>query len=328
MLEFFLLVFALDLVFKKFSMYKVFVGFLLAFLLFAISLSVGLYIYQFGPILWSTPEKWGSLGDFFGGVLNPFFAFLSLMLLLFTLRQNQQALLQNKDALEINNAELGLTRTELSESREALQEQAKILTRQTFEGTFFQMLSLHQDLTNSIDLYNKDTQHDTKGKDCFKILYGRFRKSARQEKDNSSSMEDKIFDVLYQKEHRLKIAELLKDKSYVDKKYSSFLRNNNSEVSHYFKSLYNIVKFVDSSDFSRDKVYIDTIRSQLSTYELALLFYNETYHPGRLKFKVYIEKYSLFKNMNRQVLLDEKAHLKYYKPSAYGDANDPHNVPQ
>ncbi len=289
---------------------------LLILLVLFIALSIGAYSYKFGVGLWDTPEKWGSLGDFFGGVLNPFIGFLTVFLLLFTLKQNQKALEQNAE-------ELKLTREELSDSKTALQEQASILTKQTFEGTFFQLLSLHQDLTNAMDFYNKDTKHTTTGKDCFKVLYNRFSKTAKQDfKSEYQVKSTNPFEIM--EESRLegirldKVTKEIECKEYISQCYSLFMKENSSEVSHYFKSLYNIIKFVDDGSFSSDYIYINTIRSQLSNYEAALLFYNEIYNSERSKFKGYIEKYALFKSMNTDLLLNKGIHMKFYKDSAFG----------
>ena len=58
--------------------------------LFALSLAaacVATYLYQKyfpGPIL-ADHSKWGMLGDFFGGILNPIFSLLALLALLLTI---------------------------------------------------------------------------------------------------------------------------------------------------------------------------------------------------------------------------------------------------
>ena len=297
---------------------KLYVTPLLIFLGIILFILIVLYISKFGFGLWSKHEDWARLGDFFGGVLNPIIALVSLVLLLSTLKQNEKALSQNKEALEYNGEELKLTRQELSGSTEALQEQAKLLRKQTFEGTFFQLLSLHQDLTNSIDLYSKKTQYTTRGKDCFKTLYYKFSKIVLKEEENKGAtlvnvIENIIIKEKYKHEVRINIGNI----EYIRSSYKKFIRKNNSEVSHYFKSLYNIIKFIDESNISEKEIYINTIRAQLSTYEAALLFYNEIYHPGRVHFKKYIEKYSLFKNMQKDVLLSEKMHVKFYNKSAF-----------
>jgi hypothetical protein len=43
----------------------------------------------------NSAEQWGQLGDYFGGTLNPAFAFLSFLAVLFTLRQNSLGKMQD-----------------------------------------------------------------------------------------------------------------------------------------------------------------------------------------------------------------------------------------
>lgn len=58
------------------------------------------------------PAAWGQAGDFFGGMLNPFLAFCSFMLLLYTIK--------------IQTEELKLTREELQKSASAAQKSVEI----------------------------------------------------------------------------------------------------------------------------------------------------------------------------------------------------------
>lgn len=282
-----------------------------------IIVSVALYTYKFGVGLWDTPEKWGALGDFFGGILNPVLAFSSLVLLLATLRQNHKALSQNEDALRLNNAELEMTREELSESKKALIQQAEILKKQSFEGTFFNLLSIHQDLVNSIDLVAKNNKV-TKGKDCFKPFYQRLRDNFNQLRYNKS-LDPEYFSIHFDKKY-LREKELdekwLLSEEYIKSSYMAFYGFEQDEIGHYFRNLYNIIKFVDQSDIEKKKLYINILRAQLSTYELALLFYNCLSPVGSIKFKPYIEKYALLKGVNSKILLRE-SHKDLYKSTAF-----------
>ena len=81
-----------------------------------------------------TTDKWaslGQLGDYFGGVLNPAFALLAFVALILS--------------LVVQRIELRYTRTELERSSNAMEAQAKLLAKQAFEGTFFNLLRLHLD---------------------------------------------------------------------------------------------------------------------------------------------------------------------------------------
>lgn len=108
--------------------------FLLGFALLAASTSIYTFVDQFGWGYWKKIEEWGATGDFFGGILNPIFAFLSLILLAYTLRQNQKA-------LENNSEELKLSRIEISNSVSAQQLQVHQAKMQRFEDTFFSLLN-------------------------------------------------------------------------------------------------------------------------------------------------------------------------------------------
>ena len=88
---------------------------------------------------------------------------------------------------------------------------------------------------------------------------------------------------------------------------------------HYFRHLYRIYKFVDTSCLIEDDEryeYTCIIRSQLSEYELVMLFYNCLTPNGREKFKPLIEKYSVFNNLRNELLanIEDK---KIYHQGAY-----------
>ena len=54
--------------------------------------AIGIFISHFGFGFASNIGNWGAVGDFFGGILNPTFALLSLILIAYTLMQNKKAL--------------------------------------------------------------------------------------------------------------------------------------------------------------------------------------------------------------------------------------------
>ena len=109
--------------------------------------------------------------------------------------------------------------------------------------------------------------------------------------------------------------------------YEQFFAHYQPYVGHYFRHLYNVVKFVHEHEFfdqkeckekecKEKKRYTNFIRAQLSSDELGVLFYNCLSNRGA-KFKDLVEKYALLEDMNFVVLLNQK-HRKLYAPSAYG----------
>lgn len=89
-----------------------------------------------------------------------------------------------------------------------------------------------------------------------------------------------------------------------------------AEVFHYFRSLYNIFKLIDNASVKDHKTYTNIVRAQLSTYELLLVFYNCAARPSS-KFTPLIEKYALFKHLDKSQLIDQED-KSLFKSSAYG----------
>ena len=80
-------------------------------------------------------------------------------------------------------------------------------------------------------------------------------------------------------------------------------------LDHYFRYLYRIIKYVDDSElFSKDdkrkQYYVSIVRSQISCYELLLIFYN-CQLSNHKKFKDLIEKYTFFNNLRAHLLATE-----------------------
>lgn len=247
------------------------------------------------------PTNQGTFGDMFGAV-NALFSGLAFAGLIATL-------LYQKNELKLQREELKLTREELQGQRKEFEEQNKTLKRQRFENTFFNMLSLQQEIVANLS-------YD----DVEKIMSG-------------NPLKPEVKHILYNGRtifHELYlnlIVSTTHNKSYYGIKqaiivhgveiYSSIPLT--TRFDHYFRHLYRIYKYVDSSDLIADEErynYACIIRSQLSDYELVMLFYNCLTENGREKFKPLIEKYTTFNNL-RDELLANKEHKKEYVETAY-----------
>jgi hypothetical protein len=181
-------------------------------------------------------------------------------------------------------------------------EQNNTLKQQRFENTFFQLLTLFNSIVNSLDLRKSSAKTDviSTGRDCFEIFYKRlvgFLKNSKQHIPNYNIIDAPIEEVL--------------------KAFDEFYRQNRSDMSHYFRTIYHIIKFVDRSEVANKRQYIAIVRAQLSSYEQILLFYNCLHENGKQKFKPMIESYALFKNIDDSLLINED-HMSEYKQSAYG----------
>ena len=116
---------------------------LVGFIVTGVVLAICFYWINVGHSLTTSSEHWGQLGDFFGGILNPFLGFFTIVLLLATLRQSREALAQGRDALLTNKEELVETRREVRASAEALHQQVEAMKQQRAQEDTHYQHSLH-----------------------------------------------------------------------------------------------------------------------------------------------------------------------------------------
>lgn len=254
-------------------------------------------------------SSWGTLGDFFGGTFNPILAFLSLVMLLVTLYQNQR--------------ELSLSRKEFKDSAQALRLQADTLQKQRFEDTFFALLDQHNRILDRIleDLASYENQENSN--------YGRTL---------TRIMRERIIGGGYEFRIESKIIDL--------KEAKTNLLNNTSPLNQYYRVLYQLLKFVASScpestikgDFSRrrlratnassgEKVYTNIIRALLPddvTLLLAINCYHEGENDSSENYKLLVERYAFFEQTRMPQAINYNLNLiaeiaSYYENNAFGD---------
>lgn len=204
-------------------------------------------------------EKQGQFGDMFGAV-NALFSGLAFAGLIITL------ILQRK--------ELILQREELEQTRGEFVEQNKTMKRQRFENTFFNLLSLLQDITNNIEYECPDgaDYFKAKGRDVFKKFY------------NVKNNFNETFGIKgYLRNHQV----------------NDLLQYSDIDVfNHYFNSIDGIIKYVDTSELLEKQErypYIVMLRNMLSDSELYILFYYYASCGGW--HKDIAEQYALFYNV-------------------------------
>ena len=262
-------------------------------------LIIGLWIATY-CILKDNADK-GTIGDMFGSI-NALFSGLALAGIILTI------LLQRK--------ELKFQRDELKETRKEFETQNETLKLQRFENTFFNILNLHHQIISEIDYtYYKNKERG-----------GGFRPlNVNEEKELVTITGRDVFRFKYNSMHST-------IKSSPDLYASIYINTYNqsqTDFGHYFRNLYRMIKLVDETDFfynssktPEEEVfkikyrYTSIIRSQLSDYELLMMFYNCLSEKGHEKFKPLIERYSLLKNLSRE-LLPIETHTNLYHEKAY-----------
>lgn len=262
----------------------VFLGFIFFF--------TGLYVYFF---LNHNMEDLNLLGDFYGGSVASLWSLAALLFIFVAFLGQKQQLINQQREVRYNQFELKATRLELLRQREQLQEQNATLRQQRFENTFFQLMNMHNSIVNDMDIVSEGMENET-GSDCFHIIYHEFRRSVKL---SFPSTEWESREVM--------------ERAWLD-----FYKRYESEIGHYIRNLYHILKFVNQSQLDNATVYSKFVRSSLSSDELLVLFYNCHTMLGRDKFKPLIEKFNLFKNMPTDELIST-SHLLFYDKQAFDD---------
>ena len=235
----------------------------------------------------------GTFGDKFGAI-NALFSGLAFAGLIVTL-------LFQKEELKLQREELAHTREELKGQREEFEEQNKTMKRQRFENTFFNMLSLQQEIVANLSYEYYVNPNVRPPNIPEEIFYAQSPKGKLHGRE--------VFEGIYNHAiidfNNVRYADGIRN---IIRTHGNFVYSNISATTrfdHYFRHLYQIYKYVDKSDLiSEDEryVYACIIRSQLSDYELVMLFYNCITRNGQKKFKPLIEKYTIFNNLRAELL--------------------------
>ena len=272
-----------------------------------ISAVLGMFIIQFKDLpLSETADAWGQFGDYLGGTLNPFLAFLSFSALLFTIFiQLKQLIFSEKqlsttlNELNLSRTELSLTRTELkrsadaqSDSKKVMEEQLLTQSLQQFDSTFFAMLRELNSLL--LDLEKSAQGHESKLTKCHDAVIN----------ESGNSIQTQII-------------ELLKDR----------------EISRFFMLLFQLLKIIDNkiddniylkTDKSvTKKMYSNIVRASISEKAMQLLMIN-VLHENFKPYKELVEKFAFFehtsflKNERYNLLLVNIAFC--YNPSAFDNS--------
>jgi len=205
--------------------------------LFALVTTVAVFLLNVALRLPETQWRLGDFGDFFGGVLNPILTFLMFIGLIIT--------------IVIQKTELSLARNEFERTANALQAQSESSKKQVIESTFFNLLNIHNQTLESL-------RFDSESLRC--VL----------DSDNKKTVGRAVFSSILSWMHDQEGLQKARDC------YDYFQTTENHIVGHYFRGLYQILKFVDECGLSdEDKNnYSRLLRAQLSTDELGLIVFN------------------------------------------------------
>lgn len=273
-------------------------------------------------------EARGQFGDKFGAV-NALFAGFAFAGIIFTI------FLQNR---------------EIKQTKKMLEEQLKDSNKQRFDSTFFQLLTLHNDITSKL------SDLEVMGRDSFRSFHSRIilsdphfrcysalqkldREEIRRVKDaksldsntngklNSadiSNLQASLEEGVASLENYLDDSTILQEKK-IRQAYTKAAELHVDNYSHYFRNLYHTLRFIRESPLIEDSErsrYAKYVRSQLSEPELLCLFYNSLTKielPGREKMELGYPKmgkllfdFDILQNLPPRSLL-HPSHLQIFK---------------
>ncbi|MCU7782279.1 putative phage abortive infection protein [Lelliottia amnigena] len=180
-----------------------------------------------------------------------------------------------------------------------------------FENSFFNMLNILQTIIKDMRVGGDDKKIKKEGRQVFTHYYSRFKNETlkKYKMDLIAYLDNLTFS-------------LEKEKSTLSKSFEFYFRGRSGNFSHYFRYVYNMFKFIDCADIDDEdkKKYAKILRSQISNYELLILFYNGNGPHGE-KFKHYINEYSLFDNLPIDKLISD-VHVAFFEVESWGENED------
>lgn len=264
-------------------------GLLIIFLVIAgiaLVIIVSYIIKFYDQTLSSKSSDWSALGSYVGGLVGPLFSLLGAVLIYKTF----QAQKRNSDL-------------------------------QQFESTFFNLLATQRDIAKS--LHGVESIEDS-GQSVFGVGYKYLRAAAEQ-------LENKLCRQLYDIDpvsiSKLGPAQLNVIRQSVWPQvrgaYEQMYKGRESQLDHYFRHLYHIVKYINSSyiEEASKREYVDIVQAQMSDDELYLAFYNGIGEHGYPKFYELMEEYQFIDNMrnrgDEQLINLIRLHRRLFYPKTF-----------
>jgi len=168
-----------------------------------------------------------------------------------------------------------------------------------FENNFFRLIGIQQQLLNNIQRTH---------------LHAAYSKEL-----NPNEVLEKDFQSLKKNYERMNMNE--DNLERIKAAYEAMFKKRKTDLGHYFRHLYHIVKYIHISKIPNKQFYANLLRAQFSSYEYLLLFYNCLSEHGNKEFKPLVEKYALMEHMPDEtldvLLADGTNHKSHYKDSAF-----------
>lgn len=208
--------------------------------------------------------------------------------------------------------------------------QVRIIGVQQFDTNFHNMLAIHQNNKNSISYCQLDQSNDTKdvsGLDAFKALHQKLEAITTYAYADLTPKHEQYITRTLKKEIEYATQNAPTDEEIFKLLYATFQESTDYCLSHYFRHLYHIFKFIDENvagEKDRRK-FFSIARAQLSPYEYSLFYYNGLASDDcaegedNSKIKTLINNNCLLHNITDQLLFDGEHAGRYSDSAKYHD---------
>ena len=212
-------------------------------------------------------------------------------------------------------------------------ESKRIQRNYQFENTFFSLLSiLHEVIQSSKQLVRTEGETITiQGAHYFHRVFASFKEQHTQKVSPRANQLFQDYKTA-QISKGIRPEEILQNYSadldellpILTKAYEEFYQEHDAYLGHYFRFLYNIIKFVIESfpvEPEMQTRYIGLIQAQMSNDELGLLFYNcLSIHgmntSGIPQFKEWLDGFNFFENIDGRLVFDI-AYTRFYPKTKF-----------
>lgn len=282
----------------------------------ALSLSIiGLILVSYFVLLEPAFNDWNfklnadlsaKFGDFIGGFIGSLFS-LAGVLLLFETLNSQKVAFQNQQFETKFFELLAIYRENVREMEHKPSGRPKAKGRRVFVELRRQFGEIYQKV-NDIKAENK---YEIDAKDIINISFIILFLGIGE---TTNEILDRYLEK-YKKSQKKLVEQLFN--SFSPEQWSGCkLDGHQSRLGHYYRHLYQMVTFIDKTDYLSDKekyFYVKTLRAQMSTFELAMFFINSLSdfgQPWTIGDPNLIMKYKFIKNIPSGFIFD-------IKPSEY-----------
>lgn len=284
----------------------------------------------------------GKFGDMFGAV-NALFSGLAFAGMIYAIRLQSLELSKTNEEMEIQNEMLKLQKDELSrtndqmelqteslklqnqeliDTRSEFEQQNKTMSLQRFENTLFHLMGQHYKLIenlsyeNNKDFFNESTRESLKGREVIRVLSNSLLNWHNGRYNHYSTIAlDMLQEVTTSSPQ--KVDNLSKAHLAIQQSYSNvFKRDDSNVLSHYFRSIYHIFKFIfslEKLDTKDKKFYTTIVVAQLSQEEQVLLFYNmQIVNLGFPKLMFLDKELDILSNLNKTRIIEYPWQLELF----------------